>query len=78
MYVIYNKFSHGAAFYTLNGKNVNVMLELALKGLMDNKVLILPNLIISEILYVLDKISIRYAKLHSCIQAPAYVKLFSN
>ena len=23
--VIYHKFSHGAAFYTLNGKNVNVM-----------------------------------------------------
>ena len=27
--VIYHKFSHGAAFYTLNGKNVNVMLEFA-------------------------------------------------
>ena len=26
--VIYHKFSHGAVFYTLNGKNVNVMLEL--------------------------------------------------
>ena len=26
-YVIYHKFSHGAAFYTLNGENVNVMLE---------------------------------------------------
>ena len=26
--VIYHKFSHGATFYTLNGKNVNVMLEL--------------------------------------------------
>ena len=25
--VIYYKFSHGAAFHTLNGKNVNVMLE---------------------------------------------------
>ena len=25
--VIYHKFSHGLAFYTLNGKNVNVMLE---------------------------------------------------
>ena len=25
--VIYHKFSHGAAFYTLNGKNVKVMLE---------------------------------------------------
>ena len=25
--VIYHKFSHGAAFYTLNGKNVNIMLE---------------------------------------------------
>ena len=27
--VIYHKFSHGVAFYTLNGKNVNVMLEFA-------------------------------------------------
>ena len=25
--VIYHKFSHGAAFYTLNGKNVKVVLE---------------------------------------------------
>ena len=25
--MIYHKFSHGAAFYTLNGRNVNVMLE---------------------------------------------------
>ena len=25
--VIYHKFSHGAAFYTLNGENVDVMLE---------------------------------------------------
>ena len=29
--VIYHKFSHGAAFYTLNGKSVNVMLEFNLK-----------------------------------------------
>ena len=28
--VIYHKFSHGAAFYTLNGKNINVMLECAI------------------------------------------------
>ena len=28
--VIYHKFSHGATFYMLNGKNVNVMLELTL------------------------------------------------
>ena len=28
--VIYHKFSHGAAVYTLNGKNVNVMLEFRL------------------------------------------------
>ena len=27
--VIYHKFSHGAVFYTLSGKNVNVMLELS-------------------------------------------------
>ena len=29
--VIYHKFSHGAAFYTLNGKNVNVILEFYVK-----------------------------------------------
>ena len=28
--VIYHKFSHGAVSYKLNGKNVNVMLELDL------------------------------------------------
>ena len=30
--VIYHKFSHGAASYTLNGKNVNVKLELKVNG----------------------------------------------
>ena len=30
--VIYHKFSHGAAFYTLNGKNVNVMSEYRIKA----------------------------------------------
>ena len=30
--VIYHKFSHGAAFYTLNGENVNVMLEFEIKS----------------------------------------------
>ena len=25
--VAYHKYSHGAAFYTINGKNVNVILE---------------------------------------------------
>ena len=29
--VIYHKFSHGAAFYTFHGKNVNVMLELVVR-----------------------------------------------
>ena len=29
--VIYHGFSHGAVFYTLSGKNVNVMLEFLLK-----------------------------------------------
>ena len=29
--MIYHKFSHGAAFYTPNRKNVNAMLELKLK-----------------------------------------------
>ena len=28
--MIYHKFSHGVAFYMLNGKNVNVMLESAI------------------------------------------------
>ena len=28
--VIYHKFSHGAVSYTLNGENVNVMLELSI------------------------------------------------
>ena len=28
--IIYHKFSHGAISYTLNGENVNVMLELLL------------------------------------------------
>ena len=31
--LIYHKFSHGSAFYTFNGKNVNVMLELLLTRL---------------------------------------------
>ena len=31
--VIYHKFSHGAAFCTLNVKNVNVMLEFVIKQL---------------------------------------------
>ena len=29
--VIYHKFSYGAAFFTLNGKNSNVMLEFDLQ-----------------------------------------------
>ena len=28
--LVYHKFSHRAAFYTLNGKNINVMLELGI------------------------------------------------
>ena len=35
--VIYHKFSHGAAFYTLNGKNVNVMLEFCILFARKNK-----------------------------------------
>ena len=35
--VIYHKFSHGNAFYTLNGKNVNVMLELFMKTILTIK-----------------------------------------
>ena len=30
--VIYHKFSHGAVSYTRNGENVNIMLELSIKG----------------------------------------------
>ena len=30
--VIYHKFSHGTVSYTLNGKNVNVMLECLMKN----------------------------------------------
>ena len=29
--VIYHKFSHGPAYYTLNGKNVNIMFEFYVK-----------------------------------------------
>ena len=31
--VIYHKFSHGAAFYRLNGKNVKVMLEYSARSI---------------------------------------------
>ena len=37
--VIYHEFSHGAAFCTLNGKKVNVMLEFSIQdadGLVNN------------------------------------------
>ena len=33
---IYHKFSHGAVFYTLNGKNVNVMLEFSFKQCLES------------------------------------------
>ena len=39
--VIYHKFSHGAAFYTLNGKNVNVMLEF-LFAFLEGESLLMP------------------------------------
>ena len=45
--VIYHKFSHGAAFYTLNGKNVNVMLEFLVKHVI---LLLLSNLNNSPVL----------------------------
>ena len=35
--VIYHKFSHGAAFYTLNGKNINAMLEYLLTLVVDHR-----------------------------------------
>ena len=35
--VIYHKFSHGAAFYTLNGKNVNVTLEYVFRAKVNNQ-----------------------------------------
>ena len=39
--VIYHKFSHGAAFYMLNGKNVNVVLEFILTSRASIHVLLL-------------------------------------
>ena len=33
--MIYHKFSHGAVSYTLNGENVNVMLEFVFKRCMN-------------------------------------------
>ena len=55
--VIYHKFSHGAAFYMLNGKNVNVMLELAIKRRF-------ANIFFNFINYVLHKLS-AIATMHS-------------
>ena len=43
--VIYQKFSHGAAFYPLNGKNVNVMLEYGLTS----------NLLMHKRLFISDR-----------------------
>ena len=51
--VIYHKFSHGAVSYTLNGKNVNVMLEYV----------IIPNVNISNMPIFLLKI---FEKLLQC------------
>ena len=34
--VIYHKFSHGAVSFTLNGENVNVMLEFVFKNIRFN------------------------------------------
>ena len=36
--MIYHKFSHGAASYTVNGKNVNVMLEFEISADMEIKI----------------------------------------
>ena len=36
--VIYHKFSHGAVSYTLNGENVNVMLEFVINHVANVKV----------------------------------------
>ena len=40
--VIYHKFSHGAAFYTLNGKNVNVMLEYLISHKIIENTIVVP------------------------------------
>ena len=48
--VIYHKFSHGAVSYTLNGENVNVMLEYTIKwydGLKSYNLLHIESLLIS-------------------------------
>ena len=46
--VIYHKFSHGAAFCTLNGKNVNVMLESILQRICSNVNQVIKTLILSH------------------------------
>ena len=33
--MIYHKFSHGATFYTLIGKNINIMLEFFFNSVVD-------------------------------------------
>ena len=38
----YHKFSHGAAYHTLNGKNVNVMLESSVDNVNKVPVLLVP------------------------------------
>ena len=40
--VIYHKFSHGAAFYTLSGKNVNVMLEYLITAILSTGMEAIP------------------------------------
>ena len=51
--VIYHKFSHGAAFYTLNGKNVNVMLELCTIHIIYN-LFELSNIHITDFLFLIN------------------------
>ena len=61
--VIYHKFSHGAAFYTLNGKNVNVMQELIpffkqnrSKAILKNLSRYNPNLLIHFLLLACEEV----------------------
>ena len=81
--VIYHKFSHGAASYTLNAKNVNVMLESYLKG-SDEEVMQIRWLILIFIIYrsVKTLLSptftyIRYKALSSYKKLPPFISNIS-
>ena len=59
--VIYHKFSHGATFYTLNGKNVNVMLEFEMYS-MKYKCSVNPDTILLTHYILVDSSTVIYWK----------------